>query len=84
MPIDPFAEEILTFAQAAARIPRRRQNRPVHAHTVHRWSTIGVRGVRLETTLIGGTRVTSMEALRSFFAAVNHQDSIQRAEALHG
>jgi hypothetical protein len=71
MSIDPLAEEILSFAAAARRIPRIRNNRPVSPSTIWRWATDGVRNVRLETTQIGGTRCTSMEALRRFFARLN-------------
>jgi len=41
----------------------------IHPSTLHRWRLRGVRGVRLGTVLIGGTRYTSTEALSRFFAA---------------
>ena len=40
----------------------------VHISTVHRWRLRGVRGVKLETVLIGGSRCTSEEALYRLFA----------------
>ena len=43
--------------------------RRIHPSTLHRWRLRGVRGIRLETVLIGGTRYTSTEALSRFFAA---------------
>ena len=61
--IDLSSEEILTFSQAAATLP----NRP-HASTWHRWRLKGVRGVRLETIMVGGRRYTSREALERFSA----------------
>lgn len=41
--------------------------------TLYRWSTIGCKGVVLETAQIGGTRCTSREALDRFFAALTAQ-----------
>lgn len=39
--------------------------------TLHRWRLNGVRGVRLETCLIGGLRYTSKEAICRFISAQN-------------
>ena len=38
---------------------------PLTAQAVHGWWRRGVRGVRLETVAVGGTRCTSEEALGS-------------------
>lgn len=62
-----MSEEILTFQQAAERIPRRRAGRPAAPSTLHRWATAGMKGIQLETIQVGGTRCTSMEALERFF-----------------
>jgi hypothetical protein len=70
VPIDPFAEEVIPLAAAAARLPRLRAGRPVNTGTLWRWAGQGLRGVRLETLSLGGTRCTSVEALRRFFAAL--------------
>src|SRR5437763_6223445 len=67
MPIDIATEEILTLAQAAATLPRRRRGRKTHVSTLYRWTMVGCRGIRLETIQIGGTRCTSREALQRFF-----------------
>lgn len=64
MSIDLSQETLLTFPQAAATLP----GRP-HVSTLHRWRLRGVRGVKLETCLIGGRRYTSQEALERFSAA---------------
>jgi hypothetical protein len=69
--IDPLTEEVLTFPQAAKRLPHLQNGRPVHVSTLWRWAMQGLRGVRLETVKIGGARVTSAEALRRFFAALS-------------
>jgi hypothetical protein len=40
----------------------------VHVATAFRWAQRGIRGEILETTLVGGQRYTSEEALERFFA----------------
>ena len=71
MAIDPLNEQVFPLAQAAKRLPRLRNNRPVAVSTLWRWSRSGLRGRTLETAMIGGVRVTSTEALRRFFAALS-------------
>lgn len=62
--IDLSSETVLTLSEAARTLPAGK----VHLSTIHRWRLRGVRGVKLETALRGGTRVTSREALERFFA----------------
>src|SRR5262245_18223544 len=62
--IDVSSEEIVTFSQLARRLPRRRNDRPVHVSTIHRWRIHGVKGARLECVKIGGGWCTSMEAFQ--------------------
>jgi hypothetical protein len=64
----PQDEQLLTLAEAAATLPRRRAGRPTHASTLFRWSRAGLRGVRLEIVQVGATKCTSREALARFFA----------------
>ena len=71
MAIDLLNEEILSLGNATKRLPRLRNDRPVHVSTLWRWALSGLRGIRLETAMCGGVRVTSAEALRRFFAALN-------------
>lgn len=68
--IDWSKERVLTFKEAAASLPQLR-GRKVHVGTVYRWSSRGLRGVRLETIRIGGTVCTSREALQRFFARLS-------------
>ena len=67
--IDSRREQLLTLSTAARDVPNRRSERGINVSTVWRWSLRGIRGVRLETLLIGGIRYTSREALQRFFAA---------------
>ena len=72
--IDISQEELITFAEAAKRLPRRRAGRKVNVSTLHRWCTRGCQGVRLEFLKIGGIRCTSMAALQRFFDALTERD----------
>jgi hypothetical protein len=60
------SEELISFAQLAARLPRRRRGRPVHVSTISRWRNPGLRGIKLEAVRIGGTWATSMAAFHRF------------------
>lgn len=59
------SEAVLSLADAAALLPRKR-GRKIHVATVYRWTTTGCRGVVLESIQIGGARCTSREALQRF------------------
>ena len=65
---DLLRETTITMSEAARRLPIRRRGKPLHVNTLHRWAHKGCRGVVLETVMIGGTRCTSVEALRRFTA----------------
>jgi hypothetical protein len=65
--IDSRSEQIITFVQAGDESPRRRRGRKIHVSCFYRWSTVGCRGIVLETIQIGGTRCTSREALQRFY-----------------
>ena len=67
MAIDIKTEELLSLAQAAAKLPSRRAGRKTHVATLHRWATSGLHGQVLETVQCGGGRVTSLPALQRFF-----------------
>ncbi len=68
--IDVNAETIVTFTQLARRLPHRRNGRPTHVSTIHRWRAAGVRGVQLDAVRLGGTWATSLEAYAQFCAAL--------------
>ena len=69
-------ETVLSLSDACARLPRRRAGRPASPSTIYRWASEGLRGIRLETIQIGGTKCTSVEALQRFFEhlAKAHQE----------
>jgi hypothetical protein len=70
-----LTEEVISLADAAKRLPRRRGSKPVHVSCIYRWTVQGCRGVVLEYTQIGGTRCTSVEALERFFERLTAQSS---------
>lgn len=57
--IDTSHEQLVLLSRAPF------PDRP-HSSTRHRWALKGVRGVRLETVVIGGRRYTSSEAIQRF------------------
>ena len=60
-------ETIVSLADAAKELPRRRRGQKTHVSTLFRWTTVGCRGIVLESLQVGGTRCTSREALQRFF-----------------
>jgi hypothetical protein len=74
--IDSASETLITLADAAKLIPRRRRGRKTHVSTLFRWTTIGCRGVRLESLQCGGTRCTSREAMQRFFESLSQQRQV--------
>jgi hypothetical protein len=64
--INVGTEQLLTLSQLAKRLPRHRNDRPVHPSTCHRRRSPGVRGVRLECLRIGGIWHTSWQAFQRF------------------
>lgn len=73
--IDPQHETLVSFADAAAVLPRRRGGKKAHVSTVYRWAQAGCRGVILESIQVGGTRCTSHEALARFFEALTYGET---------
>jgi len=61
MSIDIHSDSLLTISQAAKSLPMR-----PNVSTVWRWIQRGVRGVTLDSVVVGGRRYTSKEALQSF------------------
>jgi hypothetical protein len=65
--------EALFSLTAASKLPcfaNRRAGKRINVSTLWRWSTTGVRGVKLETVMAGGSRATSLEAIERFFEAL--------------
>ena len=71
MVIDFQAETIITIGEACKAFPPN----GISDATMARWIQKGVKGVKLETLLIGGRRVTSREAIARFIARQNADDA---------
>jgi hypothetical protein len=57
---------------AATRLPiLARDGQHPHVATLHRWITRGVRGVVLESFLVGGARCTTSAMVETFLARLN-------------
>lgn len=65
--IDMASEKVFPLADGPKHLPRRRGNRAVHPATFFRWAQRGLRGIRLETLQVGGTKCTSVDAIQRFF-----------------
>lgn len=77
--IDLNTETVLSLADAAKVLPKRRAGKPTHVATVYRWAQRGCRGVVLETIRVGCTRCTSREALQRFCEALTRGDGRRRS-----
>lgn len=77
--IDITCETILTLSDAAKSLPRR-SGRRIHVSTLYRWSQRGCRGIRLETAQLGGSRITSMQALQRFCERLSDADPCVSAQ----
>lgn len=75
--IDP-ADPLLTLSELAAlrTLPRRRGGTKLHTSTLARWATRGVRGVRLPSVVVGGSRCSTERALHAFFAELAEVRSV--------
>jgi hypothetical protein len=69
-PIDLANEQVVTFTELARRLPRRRNGRPTHVSTIHRWRQRGLSGVRLAAARCGAIWVTTWEAYQRFVDAL--------------
>jgi hypothetical protein len=63
--IDVSSEVLLSLAEASKVLA----GRP-HISSLHRWRLRGVRGIKLETVMVGGRRFVSRAALEEFAARV--------------
>jgi hypothetical protein len=71
--IDQASEELITLTAACKLLPKRRRGKKPHVSTLYRWSSVGCRGVVLETLQVGGTKCTTREALARFCQRLTEQ-----------
>jgi len=77
--IDTIEEKPIPLDQIPAEHIPGRGGKPVHQVTLSLWYRRGIRGVKLETILIGGRRCTSLPALNRFYQAVSRARSTHPA-----
>lgn len=89
--IDPNTETLISLTEAAKSLPARRGGKKPHTSCLYRWTTVGCKGVILESIQVGGTRCVSKESLARFFAALTiatgpspSTPSLSKAQALTG
>ncbi len=78
--IDISTEKVLSFTEAIDHLPRRRAGKKCNISTFYRWAQVGVRGIKLETISVGGTKCTSLPAIQRFFDALTAQSADQQVE----
>lgn len=71
--IDLSTETVISFADAARRVPSFRTGKRTHVATLFRWAKHGVGGVKLESARLGGRTITSVEALQRFSDALSRE-----------
>ena len=72
--IDLTKEKPITLSAARALPELQRNARRPDIASLYRWSGKGVRGVRLETVQIAGSRCTTVEAVRRFIRALTERE----------
>jgi hypothetical protein len=72
--IDIDNEQLRLLTKASADVPG-----TPHVSTLIRWALRGLKGIKLETVVVGGRRYTSVEAIRRFLARLNEPRSASRA-----
>jgi Protein of unknown function (DUF1580) len=68
--IDPSLEAPITL-RTAAKLPQlRRDGKMPHLSAMYRWCASGIRGVKLESLVIAGSRCTTSEAIDRWILAL--------------
>lgn len=71
--IDISSEQVVSLTAATKLLPERRRGKRPDVCTLYRWTSNGVRGIRLESIMVGATRCTSAEALQRFCDSLTAQ-----------
>jgi len=72
--IDPTRETPIPLSKVPKLPWLRDLHRRLHVATIYRWASRGLRGHRLESLQLGGTRVTSEAALLRFFESLTENN----------
>jgi hypothetical protein len=74
--IDIEKEQLRLLTKASADVP----GNP-HISTLIRWALRGLKGIKLETALVGGRRFTSVEAIQRFLVRLNEPGTVASSSA---
>lgn len=70
--------EWLTPNQISDMIPSRMQGRNISAQTVRRWQLSGLRGIYLQSVMVGGVRCSTQEQVEKFISDLTERDYYSR------
>ncbi len=79
-------EALIPIREVPKYLPPRSSGKSCHISVIYRWVTRGVRGVVLESWVIGGLRYSSLQALDRFIARCSSGEqhvATSRAEERH-
>lgn len=79
--IDLTTEQLLPLSKVPGYLEKRGLGRRVSIQAVYRWAVHGAGGFVLDSIRIGGTTVTSVEALQRWVAARTHAKAAHRQPA---
>jgi hypothetical protein len=68
--IDLTVEPPLTLREATKLPQLRRNGRRPHIASMHRWAAAGIRGIKLETIVVAGSRCTTSAAVNRWIGAL--------------
>ena len=74
-------EKLFPLRSAVNLVPSGQAGKKLSIGTLFRWAMRGVRGVKLETVLIGNSRLTSREAIERFSTTLSARPDDQAAVA---
>lgn len=80
--IDLENETLVRIGSLPDELPKHRTGRKIHIATCYRWVTHGIRGICLESVMVGGGRCTSKEALSRFFNRLSVADRNDSSQGL--
>jgi len=76
---DIATETLVPLREIPNLLPVRRNGKKLHISAVYRWTTSGVRGVRLDSVRIGGTCFSSLQALQRFSEKLSENPAARTA-----
>ena len=73
-----LSETAISIPEVVDHLPRRR-GKKMHPSSAWRWALKGRRGIKLESILVGGVRMTSVEAIGRFVERLSQSSESESA-----